>query len=81
MGPEVSDRVVKFTPCQCPWPRAVGSACRTGGGYGQIGGHLYTGHWTSVTFECAHRCGAWMSKMKSDAPEGIDPWGDCPKKK
>ena len=31
------------------------------------------------TSDCKHGCGAWAGPSKSGAPEGIDPWGPCPK--
>lgn len=33
------------------------------------------------TSDCAHGCGAWMGGSASGGPDGVDPFGDCPKAK
>jgi len=30
------------------------------------------------TSDCAYGCGAWMGGSRSGAPDGIDPFGECP---
>ena len=32
--------------------------------------------WTS---DCSYKCGAWAGPSRSGGPEGIDPFGECPK--
>jgi hypothetical protein len=43
-----------------------------------IGGHNYNME-NSSTNDCLFGCGAWMGGDRSDAPNGIDPFGECPK--
>lgn len=31
------------------------------------------------TSDCAYGCGAWMGSTRSGAPDGTDPFGECPK--
>lgn len=40
-------------------------------------GHKYADH--DGTSDCAHGCGAWMGPFRSGAPNGINPFGECPK--
>ncbi len=40
------------------------------------GGHIYDDEGTS---NCENNCGAWMGRYNSGAPDGIDPFGECPK--
>ena len=64
--------------CLCPGVPAAGSECATGGG-GDIGGHRYHRHVTSVTFSCSNGCGCVMGRFNSRGPDGVDPTGECPK--
>jgi len=41
------------------------------------GGHKYEPE--GGTSDCEFRCGAWMGNTRSGAPDGIDPFGRCPK--
>jgi hypothetical protein len=47
----------------------------------ELKGHFYPGAQDEFEFtsDCAHGCGAWMGSTRSGAPEGIDPFGRCPK--
>ena len=40
------------------------------------GKHKYADDGTS---DCAHGCGCWMGPFRSGGPDGIDPFGKCPK--
>ncbi|RTL06392.1 hypothetical protein EKK58_05425 [Candidatus Dependentiae bacterium] len=31
------------------------------------------------TSDCAYGCGAWMGGSRSGGPDGVDPFGECPK--
>lgn len=31
------------------------------------------------TIDCAFGCGCWMGSTRSGSPEGVDPFGECPK--
>ena len=48
---------------------------------GHIGGHLYPGTVAESFFtsDCKYGCGCWMGQSSSGGPEGIDPFGSCPK--
>jgi hypothetical protein len=49
---------------------------------GAPGHHTYPGiaNGTFVrTSDCDNGCGAWMGSSRSGAPEGVDPFGPCPK--
>jgi hypothetical protein len=40
------------------------------------GGHKYQPEGTS---DCEYGCGCWMGGFGSGGPDGIDPFGKCPK--
>jgi len=40
-------------------------------------GHKYADH--DGTSDCAYGCGAWAGPYRSGAPNGINPFGECPK--
>jgi hypothetical protein len=44
-----------------------------------FGPHFYPGIATDSTSDCKYGCGCWMGSFRSDGPEGIDPFGLCPK--
>ena len=46
------------------------------------GGHYYPGCDDPLNFytsDCSYGCGAWMGGSRSGAPDGVDPFGLCPK--
>lgn len=52
------------------------------GGPANVGGHFYPGCQDEANFytsDCSHMCGCWMGRTRSGGPDGIDPFGDCPK--
>lgn len=40
-------------------------------------GHRYP--YPDGTSDCAWGCGCWMGPFNSGGPEGVDPFGECPK--
>ncbi len=49
-----------------------------------VGRHYYPGCEAEgvadfYTSDCAHGCGCWMGGSRSGGPDGVDPFGDCPK--
>ncbi len=48
----------------------------------KAGGHDYPGTRNPPEFftsDCANGCGCWMGEFRSGGPEGVDPFGACPK--
>jgi hypothetical protein len=49
-----------------------------------VGGHYYPGCENPYgdgfyTSDCKYGCGCWMGACNSGGPDGIDPFGECPK--
>jgi hypothetical protein len=40
--------------------------------------HKYDSDGT-FTVDCAYGCGCWMGPSRSGGPDGLDPFGECPK--
>lgn len=34
-----------------------------------------------LTSDCSNGCGCWMGRHRSGGPDGVDPFGECPKAK
>lgn len=47
-----------------------------GPGLIRVGGHVYDEHGTS---DCRNGCGCWAGPSRSGGPDGLDPFGACPK--
>lgn len=75
-----------FVSAPCPACTSVKLTCATCGATAdddeafdapKFGPHQYADH--DGTSDCAHGCGCWMGPARSGGPDGVDPFGECPK--